>query len=113
MNIIRSGRWGLVLDSESLASKRSRGNNLVSLPSKGNSEHAGHFILERYAVDDDGNICVTPCLSISELHGTLDIIKAELQALLEEAQHRFPDPPKANEPVQALSDWGAMTPRRD
>ena len=112
MNIIRSGRWGLVLDSESIASKKFRANQLGPLPLKGGSEHAGHFVLERYTVDDDGNICVTPTLGMSDLRGTLDVIKAELQGLLEEAHRRFPDAPRNPDWARALPDWGAMTPRR-
>ena len=113
MNIIRSGRWGLVLDSESLNSKRLRADKLGPFSLKGGSEHAGHFILERYTVDDDGNICLTPTLGISELEGSLDLIKAELQGLLEEARRRFPDAPQGLDRMRTSNDWGAMTRRRD
>jgi len=110
MNIIRSGRWGLVLDSESLASKRMRANNLRAVALKGDPEHGGHFILERYSVDNDGNICVTPTLTMGELHASLDVMKAELEGLLEEARRRFPESPTNR--VNNLTNWGAMTPRR-
>ena len=112
MNIIRSGRWGLVLDSESLVSKRARAHKLGALTLTGGREHAGHFVLERYTVDDDGNICVGPSLSMSELQDSLEIMKAELQALIDEARRRFPDA-QPIERLQVFGDWGAMTPRRD
>jgi hypothetical protein len=112
MNIIRSGRWGLVLDSESLVSKRQRAHKLGPLMLTGGREHAGHFILERYTVDDDGNICVSPSLSMSELQESLEIMKAELQTLIDEARRRFPDAAPV-ERMHIFGDWGAMTPRRD
>jgi hypothetical protein len=114
MNIIRSGRWGLVLDSESLASKKFRANSLRAIALKGDQEHGGHFILERYTVDNDGNICVTPTLAMSELYASLDIMKAELEGLLEEARRRFPEARSDQaDHVSSFMNWGAMTPRRN
>ncbi len=114
MNIIRSGRWGLVLDSESLAGKKSRANNLRAIALKGEQEHGGHFILERYTVDNDGNICVTPTLTMSELYASLDIMRAELESLLEEARRRFPEAPADQaDHVGSFMNWGAMIQRRN
>jgi hypothetical protein len=105
MNLITCGRWGLVRDSERLDTKRFRAKKFGLPILKGGTEHAGHFILERYSVDNDGNICVTPTLTISELYGSLDIMKAELQSLLEESKRRFPDAPQLRRGVPAGRDW--------
>ena len=112
MNLIKCGRWGLVLDSESLDSKKDRANNLGSWALKGGREHTGHFILERYTVDGDGNICLTPTLTVSELHTRLDVIQAELQGLLDEARRRFPGKPGNPVWSDVQMDWHAAPPRR-
>ncbi|HYM17366.1 MAG TPA: hypothetical protein VEU06_02280 [Micropepsaceae bacterium] len=112
MNLIRSGRWGLVLDPESLDSKKVRADKLGSLAPKGGTEQTGHFILERYTVDGDGNICLTPKLRMREMHATLDIIQAELQGLLAETHRRFPGKLENPDWWHALIDWGVAPARR-
>ena len=42
----------------------------------------GHIVLDRYRVDEQGNVCLTkPGLSIEDLEGVIELIKAELDAL--------------------------------
>jgi hypothetical protein len=41
-------------------------------------------------VDDGGHVCLTPSLPLSELHHSIDVLKAELESLLEQTKQRFP-----------------------
>jgi hypothetical protein len=51
----------------------------------------GHIVLDRYRVDDQGNVCLTsPGLSIAEMEGIIELIKAELDALRACARDRPP-----------------------
>src|SRR6185295_19622704 len=88
MNLITAGHYGLVLDTED-KSRKSISSNLDRLPRS--PAHCGHFILlNRYKIDDDGHICLTPSLSLYELYGAADTFAAELHSLLEQAKQRFP-----------------------
>ena len=90
MNLITTtGSCGLVLDTEG-GSNRS-GAPTESLRSKDESaECTGHFILNRYRVDDDGFICLTQSLPLSELRSSIDILTAELESVLVQTEQRFP-----------------------
>jgi hypothetical protein len=89
MNLISiAGQYGLVLDTEDGTKNRIGAGQSEWAPAQ---EHTGHFILlNRYKVDDDGNICLTPSLALPDLYGTVEIFAAELQSLLEQARRRFP-----------------------
>lgn len=91
MNLIAAGSWGLVLDTEG-ARRRSDRQEESHRPGPLNegAECTGHFILNRYRVDDDGFICLGPSLPLSELRSSIDILKAELEGLLVQAEQRFP-----------------------
>ena len=83
MNIVTRGICGLVLDTE--------GRNPIAREEIQTAEPTGHFILKRYRVDDDGHICLTPSLPLSQLSSSLDVLKAELDGLLTDIERRFPD----------------------
>jgi len=89
MNLIKtSGHYGLILDAQSIARKEI-GRNLA--PVGRTPDHIGHFILlNRYKVDDEGYISLTPSLPLRDLYGTEDVFSTELLSLLEQAQQRFP-----------------------
>ena len=93
MNLISiAGQYGLVLDTEDRTNKKIGAGQSESAHPK---EPTGHFILlNRYKVDDDGNICLTTSLPLRDLHGTVEIFAAELQSLLEQARRRFPALPQ-------------------
>jgi hypothetical protein len=91
MNLLKTttGSCGLVLDVEGRTGKKGREeSNPFRSPNEG-AEHTGHFILSRYRVDDDGHICLTPSLPLTELHDSIAILKAELESLLDLAARRF------------------------
>jgi hypothetical protein len=90
MNLFKSGCWGLVLDSEGLPTDISEYHARPQRRSCG-GVLSGHFILERYTVDDEGNISLTPTLPIVELSTSVDLFKAEFDSLLEQVRKRFPD----------------------
>lgn len=59
MNLITTtDSCGLVLDTEG----RSKSGPEASPRPGSSSEFTGHFVLNRYRVDDDGYICLTPSL---------------------------------------------------
>jgi hypothetical protein len=90
MNLIKTtGNCGLVLDTEARTGKRSRAEENDPLRPNEGAEHTGHFILSRYRVDDDGHICLTPSLTLTQLHGSIAVLKAELESLLDLAAQRF------------------------
>jgi hypothetical protein len=60
------------------------------------SAFTGHFILNRYRVDDGGHICLTPSLPLSELRGSIEVLTAELESLIEQAEQRFPETTRAS-----------------
>lgn len=72
-----TGSCGLVLDTDS------------------RSTFTGHFVLKRYHVDDDGHVCLTPSLPLSGLRGSIEVLTAELESLLEQAKQRFPETTRA------------------
>jgi len=83
MNLISStGGCGLVLDSE--------GRDPLAREEPQRDEAKAHFILKRYRIDDDGYICLTPSLPLSELPSSVDVLKAELDSLLAQVEKRFP-----------------------
>lgn len=42
----------------------------------------GHIVLDRYRIDEQGNVCLTnPGVTITEMEGLIELIKAELDAL--------------------------------
>ena len=53
-----------------------------------------HGLREAYLVDDDGYICLTPSLPIGALQGSVELFKAELESLLEQARQRYSEPPR-------------------
>jgi hypothetical protein len=91
MNLIKTtGTCGLVLDVEGSLGKRSLTEGNDPLRSTHESvEHTGHFILSRYQVDEDGHICLTPSLPLTQLYGSIANLKAELESLLDLAAQRF------------------------
>jgi len=95
MSLIKSaGRWGLVLDIESRLKRKIGAHHSGPFMLDG-PDISGHFILDRYTVDKAGHICVTPTLTIAELHGSVEIFKAELEHLLEQAHQHFSALPRA------------------
>ena len=91
MSLIKSaGRWGLVLDAPTRMPKKLSGSRSGPFIIDG-PEIYGHFIFDRYTVDKAGYICLTPTLPLRELHGSVEIFKAELENLLEQARQHFSD----------------------
>ena len=91
MTLIKTaGNCGLVLDSGGRSAGHGRTGDRSSTPSIGST---AHFILKRYRVDDEGHVCLTPSLPLPELRGSVDILKAELESLLEQAENRFAEEP--------------------
>jgi len=77
MGLIKTtGNCGLVIDASGHGDRRLR-------------EPEGHFILNRYRVDDDGHVCLTPSLPLPALLGSIEVLKAELESLLEQAEQQF------------------------
>ena len=82
MNLITTtGNCGLVLDSD--------GRNPIARAEKQSAKVTGHVILKRYCVDDDGHICLTPSLPLTELQSSVEVLKAELDSLLVQVNQRF------------------------
>ena len=50
------------------------------------SDLAAHVILERYRIDEDGNVCLTGPLSVDQLRCAIDVMKAQLDGLLKDAE---------------------------
>src|SRR5271165_6515309 len=44
-----------------------------------------HLILNQYSVDDDGNVCLTGAKAIRSIFDDVDLLKAELDDLLDSA----------------------------
>jgi hypothetical protein len=88
MHQITTGNCGLVLDTQ-VRSSRATNRHLSS--SNKDVEFTGHFILNRYRVDDDGHVCLSPSLPLSELRDSIAVLTAELESLLEQAKQRFPE----------------------
>jgi hypothetical protein len=86
MHLIKTtGHYGLVCEVES-GSTPGAANAPCSRP-----QYSGHFVLlNRYKVDEAGYIALTPSLPLRDLHGSVDILAAELLGLLDEARQRFP-----------------------
>jgi hypothetical protein len=81
----RGGRFGLVFnrgDARLLTPAARRERRTHSL----NQEIRAHFILERYGVDDDGNICLGEDQSLDELSAHVELFKAELDSALRQAR---------------------------
>ena len=90
MGLIKSaGRWGLVLDTDIRTMKRIGPHHSGPLLLEPVPDISGHFILDRYTVDKAGYICLTPTLPLADLRGSIEIFKAELENLLEQARHHF------------------------
>jgi hypothetical protein len=53
-----------------------------------NKAASAHLVLNRFKVDDDGRICLTPDLALDELRGAVDVFKAQLDALLDDVSER-------------------------
>ena len=88
MNVFRSGRLGLVLDNDGRVLKMSAYPG-APLSLGYNSGSSGHFIVNRYTVDFDGNVALTPTLPIRELYTSVALFKAELDSLLDQAAQRI------------------------
>ena len=74
-----TGSCGLVFDTN--RGKRGQATNGFT----------AHFILHRYHVDDNGHICLTPPLPLSELRASIEVLVAELESLLKRAEQRIPE----------------------
>ena len=85
MNYLKVGNFGLALDSgDPEIAKRLSGR--IKAPHS--EKLRAHFVLERYVVDDDGNVCLTPALPIDELPTEIESIRAVLESLLRQARER-------------------------
>ena len=89
MNLITTvGPYGLVLDGEDGTGKRA-GASPARPHSADRIPRHGHFVLlNRYKVDDDGYICLTPSLPLHDLYGSVELIATELRSLLGHAQRK-------------------------
>lgn len=89
MNLINTiGDCGLVFDVEVRTGLGNQGvMHRVDCPA--------HLILNRYSVDKYGHICLTPSLPLSELQGWIELLKAELDSLLEQGKAQFPNTQQA------------------
>jgi hypothetical protein len=99
MRIIKSGQFALVIDTNERAD--------ISHPGAAPSGAGlcGHFVFDRYAVDNNGFIRLTATLPLSELQGCLDIFGAELESLLRQAHARYGEPaPEDHEFHRAAAD---------
>lgn len=84
MNLIKTiGNCGLVFDIDAPTGATHR------------AEYPAHLILNRYCVDKYGHICLTPSLPLSELQGSIELIKAELDSLLEQGKVQFSNTQRA------------------
>jgi hypothetical protein len=86
--ITTTGSCGLVLDTDGSSVESGKTTPSHSSLNR-NPEFTGHFILKRYHVDDDGHVCLTPSLPLSELAGSIEILTAELESLLKKAKQRL------------------------
>jgi len=83
VNLIKTiGSCGIVFDTEDHSGL---GNDRATV----RVECTAHLILNRYCVDKYGHICLTPSLPLSELQGPLELLKAELDSLLEQGKTQF------------------------
>jgi hypothetical protein len=58
---------------------------LLANPAFSRSDTAtAHLVLDRYMIDADSNICVTPPMPIADLADSIELLKAKLDALLRE-----------------------------
>src|SRR5262245_27001542 len=81
------GPYGLVLDSEYGAGQRTSAKSSKPISADRILEHPGHLVLlNRYKVDDDGYICLTPSMPLRDLYGSVELVATELRCLLEQAQ---------------------------
>jgi hypothetical protein len=92
--------WGVLVshDEEREMQKIERVGALAlvvdSSPPKDRNGATGHIVLDRYHIDEQGNVCLTnPGLSIDDLEGMIEVIKAELDALSMRARFRPPHEP--------------------
>src|SRR5262249_32934437 len=91
MHQITTGSCGLVLDTGDCANDNGRASDRhLSSPHR-RAEFTAQFILNRYRVDDDGHVCLSPSLPLSELRGSIAVLTAELESLVEQAKQRFPE----------------------
>ena len=96
MNLIMTtSNCGLILDRADSAWRNGREVPWHSRSPTDSAGRTGHFVLSRYRVDDDGYVCLTPSLPLIELHGSIDVFRAELESLLERAKRRFSETSRA------------------
>jgi hypothetical protein len=88
---ITTGNCGLVLHTDRPSERSSRTTDRRRPSRDDGGERTGHFILSRYRVDDDGHVCLTSSLPLSELGGSIERLTAELESLLEQARQHFAD----------------------
>ena len=91
MHQITTGNCGLVLNTDRPSEKSGRTPDRRRPSPDDGGERTGHFILSRYRVDDDGHVCLTSSLPLSELRGSIERLTAELESLLEQARQHFAD----------------------
>jgi hypothetical protein len=89
--ISTAGSCSLVLDTKARSNERGRATERRPSSPDRDDELTGHFVLNRYRVDDDGHVSLTPPLPMSQLRGAIDILTTELESLLEQAKLRFPE----------------------
>jgi len=88
---ITTGNCGLVLDSVRPSERSSRTTDRRRPLRDEGGERTGHFILSRYRIDDNGHVCLTSSLPLSELRGSIELLTAELESLLEQARKHLAD----------------------
>ena len=88
---ITTGSCGLVLHTDRPIKSSSRTTDQRRPSRDEGGEPTGHFILSRYRVDDNGHVCLTSSLPLSELRGSIERLTAELESLLEQARQHFAD----------------------
>ncbi len=89
MRILKSGQFALVIDSSG-GPKQMAGQDPTDLEAatRGAGPH-GHFVFDRYSVDDNGYIRLTTTLPLGDLHAFVEVFGAELESLLKQASARF------------------------
>lgn len=103
MRILKSGQFALIIDSSGQAN-HGAADNLTDLALANRGEGlCGHFVIDRYAVDDNGYIRLTSTLPMGDLQACVEVFGAELESLLKQASARYAEPPPAVKFPRAIS----------
>ena len=89
MRIIKSGQFALVIDAAGEPNNQA-GNDTSLHAADHGAGLCGHFVFDRFSVDDNGYIRLTSTLPIGDLYGCVEIVGAELESLLKQAAARYP-----------------------